>query len=92
MSQICPSRLNIFPQKKLSKICRRLVNFCQSGKISPNLVTLLNVNLVFLFLELSLKIFVKINRTMMSALRRIILFCPFQIIDVHKFWRHFLNF
>ena len=27
-------------RNKLSKICQRLVNVCQSGKISPNLVTL----------------------------------------------------
>ena len=29
---------------KLSKICQRLVNFCQSGKISPNLITLIYFN------------------------------------------------
>ena len=28
-------------RNKQSKICQRLVNFCQSGEISPNLVTLL---------------------------------------------------
>ena len=27
-------------RNKTLKICQRLVNFCQSGKISPNLVTL----------------------------------------------------
>ena len=36
MSQISQSQL----RNKLSKICQRLVNFCQSGEISPNLVTL----------------------------------------------------
>ena len=41
MSQICQSRLSICQKRnKLSKNCQRLVNFCQSGKISPNLVTL----------------------------------------------------
>ena len=28
-------------RKKHSKICQKLVNFCQSGEISPNLVTLI---------------------------------------------------
>ena len=42
MSQICQSRLSILPNKnKLSNFCQRLVNFCQSGKISPNLVILI---------------------------------------------------
>ena len=42
MSQICESRLSIFQiRNEQSKICQRLVNFCQSGEISPNLVTLL---------------------------------------------------
>ena len=28
----------------MSKICQRLVNFCQSGDISPNLVTLVGTH------------------------------------------------
>ena len=43
MKQICQIR------NKPSKNCQRLVKFCQSGEISPNLVTLL-VSLFLLFL------------------------------------------
>ena len=38
MSQICQTRLSILP-----KICLRLVNFCRSSEISPNLVTLIHL-------------------------------------------------
>ena len=40
LSQICLSRFSILPNNEKSKICQRLVIFCQSGEISPNLVTL----------------------------------------------------
>ena len=40
MSQICQSRHSILPNKKKTV---KIVNFCQSGKISPNLVTLLPI-------------------------------------------------
>ena len=37
----CPIRFQILPNaKKLSQNSQRLLNFCQSGKISPNLVTI----------------------------------------------------
>ena len=41
MSQFCQSRFAILTnfKNKLSKFCQILVNFCQSGEISPNLVT-----------------------------------------------------
>ena len=44
-SQICQIRY------KKSKNCKRLVNFCQSGEISPNLVTLILVHLVLRILH-----------------------------------------
>ena len=47
MSQNCQSRLSILPvRNKPPKICQRLVNFCQSGQISPNLVTLVQCDLL----------------------------------------------
>ena len=52
MSQICQSRLSILPNKKLTaKNLPRLVNFCQNGEISTNLVTLMagDNNFIILF-------------------------------------------
>ena len=55
MSQMCQSRLSIIQiRNKLLKIYQTLVNFCQSGYFSPNLVTLVSNPSTFLTLSFSL--------------------------------------
>ena len=42
ITEICQSRVKTVPSAKLTlKICQRLETLCQSGNISPNLVTLI---------------------------------------------------